>query len=248
MRQRGYDPVAIPQARRQDIEAFLELHVEQGKILESEGIDIGVVHTITGITHSRFEIIGQSNHAGTTPMDSRRDPINGFAEMALGINRIAREAGRPAVATIGIVQVSPGAATIIPGRVEFTLDLRHPESSVREQLNEEMWNLCRRVAQSQTLEIRREILLEIPGSRMNPGIVKTLEEAARTEGVSFQPMVSAAGHDAQMFAQRLPTAMIFVPTRGGLSHCPDEYTSVEAAIKGIGVLARALYHMAYESG
>jgi len=245
MRERGYDPTAIPAARREDIGAFVELHVEQGKILESEGIAIGVVHAITGITHSKFEVIGQSNHAGTTPMDLRRDALTAFAEMALGIDRIAREAGRPAVATIGTVHVFPGAIAIIPERVEFTLDLRHPEASIKEKLNQEIQDLCRRIAEREKLEIRMDPILEIPGIPMNPEIVKILEQAARRQGASYKLMVSAAGHDAQIFAQRCPTAMIFVPSREGRSHCPEEYTSEEDALKGIEILAAALYQLAY---
>lgn len=241
----GLDPGGIPTARRDDLAEFIELHVEQGRILYDEGVDVGVVETITGLRWYGVEVLGRVDHAGATPMDLRRDAMVGAAEMIAGITSVAEAMGRPAVATCGTLLVEPGAVNIVPGRVRFTVDARHPDPTGKTELVAQIEAVCREVAGRRGLEVRFETLQDVPPVRLDPGLVALLEDAARERGASWKRMVSGAGHDAQMLARQLRVAMLFVPSREGRSHSPAEYTAPAQAARGIEVLMAALYRLAY---
>lgn len=241
----GLNPAEIPRARREDIQAFLELHIEQGPILEAEDVAVGVVTAITGITQLTVRVTGQADHAGTTPMDLRRDALVGASRMVGEIAGLARKLGRPAVATVGTARVLPGAVNIVPGEVEFTVDLRHPEPMTKTDLVRALETRCREIAAELRLGCEIHPLVDIAGTPLDPALVDLLEEVLRARGTRYKLMVSGAGHDAQIFAPRIPTAMLFVPSRGGRSHSPSEFTSVEQAMVGIAALAAALYRLAY---
>ena len=245
MRAVGLDPDGIPGCRREDIAGFVELHIEQGAILEEAGIEIGVVETITGIR--RFEVVveGQADHAGTTPMDRRRDAAQAAAEMTLAVADVATGLGRPAVATVGQVDVRPGAFNIVPGLVRFGIDARHPDPEAKRVLIDEIENRCRETAGRRGVTVRFNHLKDIEPTPIADSLRHLIAGAAADLRFTQRPMTSGAGHDAAMMASRFPAGMIFVPSRGGRSHTPAEYTAPDQAAKGIAVLAAALHHLAY---
>ncbi len=245
MRDAGYDPDAIPTAARDDIDAFLELHVEQGRILEEARMPVGIVTAVTGITQLRVRVTGQADHAGTTPMDLRRDALAGAAEIVLEIETAASRKGRPAVATVGRVQVIPGAVNIVPGQVEFTVDIRHPDGAVRAGMARTIETACREVAGRRSLNAESCALAEIPEAPLDRDLVKVLEESAKRQGIPYTLMVSGAGHDAQVLSRRFRAGMVFVPSQGGRSHSPAEFTALEDIVPGVEVLAAALHRLAY---
>ncbi len=245
MRERGFDPAGIPSAQRADVEAFVELHIEQGRILNDEGYDVGVVDTITGQRHYRVRVSGQQDHAGTTPMDLRRDAVAGAAEMIERITSAAAGIGRPAVATIGTLAVSPGAVNIVPGACTFSIDTRHSDVAGRRALLRTIESILREVADRRGLGLDLEQLTDHEPVPMTPAIRDLVEASARAEGLRYLVMPSGAGHDSQLMAQHLPTGMIFVPSRDGRSHTPAEHTEIERVVPGVRVLARTLHRLAY---
>jgi allantoate deiminase len=245
MREVGLDPERCSEARRHDIAAFIELHIEQGPILEQVGLPVAVVDAITGIRHSAVDLCGTQNHAGAFPMDMRRDPMAGFAEIASGIINTAHRLGRPAVTTVGRVTVEPNFPAIVPAKVSFTIDARHPVPAARDRLYAMHEGLLREVAGRRDLDLSFRTLLDHPPCICAPELIETLEAAAGDQGVPTMTMASGAGHDSQQMAAIAPVAMIFVRSKDGRSHTPDEFSSVEDIVAGIEVLAAALHRLAY---
>jgi allantoate deiminase len=245
MQRRGFDPAQIGAAERHDIGAFVEAHIEQGAILEREGYPLGVVTSITGQRWMRVTVTGVQNHAGTTPMDLRHDALAGAAAMIGQISEAAIRMGRPAVATIGRIQAFPGGTNIIPGRCEFTVDSRHAESEPRRQLLAEIEGIIRRVARERELEATVELIMDHDPVPMNPAIRAEIEASIKELGLTYLAMPSGAGHDSEILAPRFPTAMLFVPSKDGKSHTPEEYTPVEWVVPGVQALAGTLHRLAY---
>jgi len=245
MREVGLDPARIPEARRDDISDFVELHIEQGPILEQAGLPVAIVDAITGIRHYRGVIKGVQNHAGAFPMDIRHDPLAGFAEIASGLINTAHRVGRPAVTTVGRVVVEPNFPGIIPGQVEFTIDARHPDPQARRRLYAMHEDLMQEVAKRRGLDIDWNVMIDHEPSPSDPAIVSTLQRVAGEQGVPFMTMASGAGHDSQQMAAIAKIAMIFVRSKDGRSHTPDEFSSVEDIVAGIRVLAAGLHALAY---
>jgi allantoate deiminase len=245
MRSIGLDPVAIPSAKRDDIDTFIELHIEQGPILEHEGLPVGIVTGITGYRHYNVELIGTANHAGAFPMDLRRDPMAGAAEIISGVIDTAQRMGRPAVTTVGRMQVEPNYPAIIPDRVRFMIDARHPDPDQRELLYERHEALIREVASRRGLDLNLTQNKDLAPRPCDPQVVDVFANAATDLGISHRLMTSGAVHDTQRFSQIAKTAMIFVQSRDGRSHTPDEFTSVEHATLGIEVLAAGLHRLAW---
>jgi allantoate deiminase len=245
MREIGLDPERCGEARRADIEGFIELHIEQGPILEQAGLPVAIVDAITGIRHYAVELRGTQNHAGAFPMDMRRDPMAGFAEIASGLIDTAHRLGRPAVTTVGRVTVEPNFPAIIPARVSFTVDARHPDPVVRERLYAMHEGLMREVAGRRGLALSHRTLIDQPPCVCAPDLVATLKAAAADQGVPTMTMASGAGHDTQQMAAIAPVAMIFVRSKDGRSHTPDEFSSIRDIVAGIEVLAATLHRLAY---
>jgi allantoate deiminase len=245
MREVGLDPARIPEARRNDIEHFIELHIEQGPILEQAGIPVAVVDAITGIRHYRAEIRGTQNHAGAFPMDLRRDPMAGFAEIASGLINTAHRVGRPAVTTVGRAVVEPNFPGIIPAKVEFTIDARHPNAGERRRLYTVPEAMMREVADRRGLEIDWQVMIDHEPSPSDPELVAMLNRVAREQEVPVLTMASGAGHDSQQMASIAKVAMIFVRSKDGRSHTPDEFSSIDDIVAGIKVLAAGLRDLAY---
>ncbi len=241
----GLDPARIPEAQRDDIDSFIELHIEQGPILEQAGLPVAVVDAITGIRQYRGEIKGVQNHAGGFPMDIRHDPLAGFSEIASGLIDTAHRVGRPAVTTIGRVLVEPNFPGIIPAKVEFSIDARHPNPQARRHLYDMHEGLMREVAARRGLDVHWDVMLDHEPSLSDPAIVATLQRVAGEQGVPFLTMPSGAGHDSQQMATIAKVAMIFVRSKDGRSHTPDEFSSIEDIVAGIRVLAAGLHALAY---
>jgi allantoate deiminase len=245
MRAVGLDPAAIPTARRTDIAAFLELHIEQGPVLEQARVPVALVTAITGIRHTRVTLTGEANHAGAFPMDLRRDPMAGFAEIAGRAIDHAHRMGRPAVTTVGHVAVAPNAPAIVPASVTFTLDSRHPDPSCHAGMAATHAALIAEVA------ARRGLVAEVtPQFDLSPvpcdaALLATMDAAARSRGIPVLRMASGAGHDTQRMARICPAAMIFVRSAGGRSHCPEEYSTPGDLAAGAAVLAGTLLRLAW---
>jgi allantoate deiminase len=245
MRSVGLDPSRITEAARADLDTWIELHIEQGPILEGEQLPAGVVWSITGIRHYVVELVGRSDHAGARPMDTRLDPMAGAAEMISGVIGIALELGRPAVTTVGRMQVEPNLAPAVPERVTFTVDTRHPDPDEMRALHARQEELMRSIAERRGLRISWTTPIDLPPCVCDPGVVATLEEAARDQGVPYLKLHSGAAHDTQNMAAIAKVAMVFVQSEGGRSHTPAEFTKVEDAVAGIRILAAALHKLAY---
>ena len=245
MRGAGLAPQRYREAARQDLDVFIEVHIEQGRILFDERINLGIVQAITGLQHQWVTVKGRADHAGTTTMDQRRDALQGAAQMATEITRLVEREGRPAVVTLGKWEVKPGAVNIIPDEVSFSIDLRHPEEETKQRLAAAIRARCEAIAQERGLAVSSEITSDSLPSGMDPALQSVLIRAAETCGASWRAMPSGAGHDSQEMARHLPTAMLFVPSVEGRSHSAAENTIPEDAARGATVLATALYQLAY---
>jgi len=245
MRAAGFPPERYHEAQRHDLEAFLELHIEQGRILYDEKVDIGIVESITGIQRLLITVEGRADHAGTTPMDLWRDVLQGAALMAVEITRMVEREGRPAVVTMGMWDVRPGATNVVPGLVRFSVDLRHPEEVTKQRLAGAIRMQCERIAGERGLSVSCEIKSDGLPADMDRGLQDVLVKSAEACGATWKYMPSGAGHDSEPMARHVPTAMLFVPSVEGRSHSAAEYTTVQDAVRGARVLATALFQLAY---
>jgi allantoate deiminase len=245
MRAVGLPPERYREAIRTDVAAFFELHIEQGRILFDERIDLGIVTAITELQHMWITIKGRADHAGTTPMDLRCDALQGAAQMALDVTHLVEQEGRPAVVTMGKWEVKPGAVNVVPGEVGFSVDVRYPEDETLQRLSAAIQAQCKAIAQERHLTISIEVTGKSFPCPMDSGLQAELVKAAEACGASWKWMPSGAGHDSQIIARFLPTAMLFVPSVEGRSHSPAEYTTIEDAARGASVLATALSLLAY---
>lgn len=241
----GFDPAQISQAVRDDIAAFIELHIEQGPFLEDADRPVAVVNAITHIRQTKVKLTGQSNHAGAFPMDIRCDPMAGFAEAVTTVIDHANALGRPAVTTVGKCSVDPGGSAIIPSSVTFTIDARHPDPKAALELYKTHDIMLSDIAARRGLSVETEILLDLPPCLSDPTFLKAMDQAAQAAGVATMHMASGAGHDAQQMAEICPIAMIFVRSEDGRSHTPEEFSTIEDIVAGIKVLAGTLYQLAY---
>ena len=243
IRRVGGDPDRLDEAARQpgDLKAYLELHIEQGALLHEAGIDIGVVEGIVGIRWWDVTVEGMANHAGTTPMNRRRDALLTAAELALAINRIATEIDGRQVATVGRIQAFPGAPNVIPGRVVMSLEIRDLDAGKMQQVFERIEAEARRLADARSTPVQfDELNVASPPAPTDERLRTTIAAAADALGLSYQRMPSGAGHDAQDMAAIAPAGMIFVPSVDGISHSPDEYTSPADMANGASVLFQAV--------
>jgi len=233
LRGSGYDGEV--DNRLKEAAAFLEMHIEQGPILEKEAFSIGVVECVVGMACYEIEVTGESDHAGTTPMNMRKDAL--FATNSL-INEIRRHLStldNELVFTIGRVNVYPSIHTVIPNKVVFTLEARHKDMEIVNTVKDFIQSLPH-LGVNEGCEIKTTKLWERDTVWFEPEICKLLEQSAESLGYSNKRMVSGAGHDAQFIASYVPTAMLFVPSINGKSHCEEELTSWEDCEKGVNVI------------
>jgi allantoate deiminase len=236
----GYDFERLPEARAVDrVGAYLEVHIEQGPVLEQEGIDIGIVTGIAGMLGFRVRLIGEANHAGTTPMAVRRDALAGAARVVLALREAALKRG-DITANVGVLTVTPGGFNVIPGVAEFTIDVRAGEPEVFSSLDALVLETLERVAGEEQLGVEVSETHRKPPTPLDPDLQDLLAESAAEVGASARRMPSGAGHDAMVLAKRVPAAMLFVPSRGGISHSPEEFTAPELCELGAKVLTCAV--------
>ncbi|HEX5283945.1 MAG TPA: M20 family metallo-hydrolase [Bryocella sp.] len=231
-------------------DAWVELHIEQGPLLERDNVQLGVVTNIAAPASYRYTIEGFGGHAGALLMPDRRDALCAAAEIILSVERHALAAnarskdegqnGVDTVATVGMVSVHPGAVNSVPSRVQMTLDIRDTNVSRRNAVMDAVHADIREVEQRRGVRVTEELINADQPAHSDPRIVATLEEACREEGASFRRMVSRAYHDTNFIAPIAPVAMLFIPCRNGVSHRPDEYATPEAIALGTRVLARTL--------
>jgi len=241
----GGDPDCLEQARRGDIKAFLELHIEQGIVLESQSLDVGIVTSIVGIR--RIEIIfqGEADHAGTTPLALRHDALVAAAETVSAVRRVAEglavEGADYFVATVGILTVEPSASNIVPGRCRLIVDARTTNPALTERFVETIARES--LAHAATARVRRESFKTLSDGApvaCDPELRAALREGARDLGLAESDLPSGAGHDAAFMSRICPAAMVFVPCRAGKSHAPEEWASREAIAAGAAVIYRAV--------
>jgi allantoate deiminase len=242
MAEAGFDFGRLPEARRIDeLGGYIELHIEQGPVLERTGHEIGIVTGIVGLIGFRARYHGEANHAGTTPMTMRRDAFIGAARAGLALREAALNKG-DMTANVGIVELEPGGFNVVPGVAEFTIDIRslphfdELEPTVRRTLEE--------IGSDEKLDLELEELFRLEPCPLDGGLVDTLERAAGLEGAKHMRMPSGAGHDAMEVGRHVPAGMLFVPSRDGVSHSPEEYTAPDHCDLGARVVARALESLA----
>ncbi len=243
----GLDANAALFARRapESIHAYLELHIEQGPVLDRNHVPIGIVDAITGLFKWDAHFRGQTNHAGTTPMDMRADSFQGLAEFAGEINRILEEHGSPhSRATIGRVELKPGAANTVPGETSFSLDVRDTDGETLRNLADAFRRTLSALARRRDLMFEFDVLSEIPPTRCDPGLVQLLTETAERLGLEHLRMPSGAAHDAQIMGSATRTGMIFVPSIEGKSHSASEWTPWEDIEKGANLALHAILQLA----
>ncbi len=244
---RGFDAQAVLRAARPSgsIAAYVELHIEQGPVLEADSVQVGVVTGIVGLFRWKVRLVGMANHAGTTPMNMRRDPFRGLAEFAGRIDELlAKHGGPQSVATIGRVELVPGAANVVPGVAEFILESRDVDTEVLRAVQVAFREELSRLARERELMFEYEVLSEIEPVRCDPKVMSSIEQACAELDVSRKQMPSGAAHDAQQMASIAPTGMIFIPSVGGRSHSPAEWSSWQDIETGANVLLQTLHHLA----
>jgi len=232
---------------RDDIKAFVEVHIEQGKVLEAENKAIGVVTGIVGQKRYTINLKGEANHAGTTPMSLRRDTVVAYSEIVTDLTKRAREIGEPLVLTFGHVTPVPNTVNVVPGEITFSIDCRHIDQQLLNDFAREIEDKVKAVAEANSMTYDINLWMDEAPSLMDKEIIQIVEQAAKDNvGDSYKLMPSGAGHDAQIFAGFVPTAMLFVPSIGGISHNTNEETKIEDLVKGIEVLKDVLFELAYK--
>ena len=239
----GGNPEKLDRVARKegDIKAFLEIHIEQGKILETKNIDIGVVEGIVGISWWNVTIEGFSNHAGTTPMDMRQDALLAASHLVIAVNRVVTSVPGRQVGTVGRIKAEPGAPNVIPGKVVMSLELRDLSGekiqSLYEKIEKEAQDIAERTETKITFSSIDAMAIPAP---TDTRIRKYIDESAKELGLSTLFMPSGAGHDAQNMTKIAPTGMIFIPSVGGISHSPKEYSRPEDIVNGVNVLLHTI--------
>jgi ureidoglycolate amidohydrolase len=225
--------------------AFVELHIEQGHRLERAGVPIGIVTAIAAPATLRVQLTGEGGHAGTVLMPERHDPVLAASEIMLAVERAAKDTGDVnSVATCGLVQVKPGAVNSIPRDVLLEIDVRDIELARRDAMLEKIRSAVREAAEKRGCGWKQELLNADPPATCDAAIVRTIGEVCREFGLPSQEMISRAYHDSLFMALVAPTSMIFVPSKDGISHRPDEYTSPKEIEQGVHVLAETLRRLA----
>lgn len=240
----GINPDLEDAKRPKDsIKAFIELHIEQGPILEDNGKDIGLVETIVGIDKYDCIFKGKPGHAGTTPMINRKDALIGASEFVLAINRMVKEVGQGTVGTVGELNVSPNAPNVIPGHAQLSVDIRSNKDENIKTIGNEIIKEVERIEKSLDIDIEVKNTLYVPPVHMSKEITDIMEKSTKELGYSYMRMNSGAGHDAMIMAEIAPTSLIFVPSKDGLSHHPDEWTDYEDLKKGVEVMLNTVMEL-----
>lgn len=230
---------------REEFKAFLELHIEQGPVLERAEKTIGIVEAIAAPTRLKVVVDGTAGHSGTTPMDNRQDALVSAAMIILAVQEIAMEqAHRGTVGTVGVISNHPNVMNVIPGRVEMGVDIRGVDHDSIIETIQDVKDAVSTIADGQETPVAIEVFASDKPVPLNPEIIQTIEAVCRQLGVAHKRMNSGAGHDAMNMAALAPTGMIFVPCRAGISHNPDEEANPDDIMRGIDVLAATIKQLA----
>jgi allantoate deiminase len=244
----GGDPAGISALRRDPsrILGYLEVHIEQGPVLENADLAVGIVDAITGIIRARVRVTGTAGHAGTVPMDMRRDALAGVAEMVTEVEASGL-AHQGAVATVGRLNVHPGAPNVISGAVDFTLDLRSANDATRASLKADIMGKLKAIAERRGLDLVVEITADTTATPLDAGLQNVLAQSAVACGIRPFTLTSGAGHDAMVMAPFCPSAMLFVRCKGGISHNPAESVTIADVDMAMRVLIACVEALAVES-
>jgi beta-ureidopropionase / N-carbamoyl-L-amino-acid hydrolase len=251
MSRAGFDAHRAVEARADPraLWAYLELHIEQGPHLEAASIPIGVVEGIVGIRRRRLHFVGEPDHAGATPMARRKDSFLAAAEYALKArDLIVKRGGGRSVTNFGWIEVTPGVSNIVPAHTALLQEMRERDPEILDRLDRQCQALARSVARRRRVHVRLERLSESAPASCSPRTAKAVVEACRDLGLPYRRMTSAAGHDAQNLATVTHSGMLFIPSQGGRSHRPDEWSDWPAIARGTNVLLRALLKLAGSTG
>ncbi|MCX6536035.1 MAG: M20 family metallo-hydrolase [Actinobacteria bacterium] len=220
--------------------AFVELHIEQGPMLEANGVRIGAVTSVQGISWQEVKIMGQSNHAGTTPMSLRHDPALVAAEITVFIRQLAKEMGGDQVCTVGKIDIHPNLTNVVAAKATITLDVRNTDEELLKLAESKIANYLQVVASAEGVKITTRELARFEPVVFDDRVIDCVEKIAKDQGNSVQRMPSGAGHDAQMLARVCPSGMIFVPSVKGISHNPAEFTETVDLIAGANILLHTM--------
>ncbi|MDM5219301.1 allantoate deiminase [Peribacillus sp. NJ11] len=245
MKKSGFEPEAYMPPVRDDIDRFVEIHIEQGMVLEKNENTIGVVSHIVGQRRYTVKIIGESNHAGTTPMSYRKDAVSAAAEFISFLTKKAKGMDSDLVATVGRMDVEPNVPNVIAGEVEFSLDIRHHEEVILDRFCKEIFAAFDALAKEADMKMEISQWMDVKPVAMDREMNRLVRKIAEDKNIPYQDMISGAGHDAQVFGSFCPTCLLFVPSNDGVSHSPKEFTSVPDLERGIDVLSEILYKLAY---
>lgn len=237
----------IEQAERkkEEIKVFYELHIEQGPVLENEGKQIGIVTGIAAPTRFHLEVVGEAAHSGTTPMPLRKDALLGAAEIALSLEQSAlKEVENDTVATVGKCEVVSGSMNVIPEKVTMTIDIRSIHFKSKRKVVSELYQIIELIEKKRNVKVSISQLCNDRPIKMNDDIIHFLVQSCEKLNLSYRQMPSGAGHDAMMMAKRFPTGLIFVPSKNGISHNKEEFTSLEQIGAGVSLLKEAILQAA----
>jgi len=247
MARAGFNALEAPQAKcdPRTVSAYVELHIEQGPHLEAAGIPIGLVEGIVGIRRHRLRFVGEPDHAGTTPMARRKDAFLGAAEYALRAREhVVKKGSGRSVTNFGRIELSPGVSNIVPARAVLLQEIRELDARILARLDRECLAMAKRIARRRGLAVGLEPLSRTEPARCAPRVMNAVGAACRELGLKFKRMPSGAGHDAQNLATITEAGMLFIPSRGGRSHRPDEMSDWKAIERGANTLLRTLLYLA----
>jgi len=240
----GYQGTATLPDIKKEIATYIELHIEQGPVLDEQRIEIGVVEGVQGISWQEIKLTGISNHAGTTPMSYRQDAGLVAAKVTAFVNELALSMAPNQLATVGALTLTPNLINVIPNVAQFTVDLRNPNEAELQKAEAALASYIEEQATAHGLQVEKKVLARFEPVHFHPELVNSIEDIAKKNKLSTQRLYSGAGHDAQMFAPHCPTAMIFVPSEKGISHNINEYTSPEQVTNGANVLLQTVMEFA----
>jgi allantoate deiminase len=245
----GFDPTTIASAKQDPvkIKAFIELHIEQGPVLESTKKDVGIVDFIVGINEFKVVVSGRPDHAGTTPMDMRADPLSIAAKVISKIDSYPSPENNGTVATVGVLNVKPGAANIIPGEVTFTVDIRSKESKSIKNVKDQIVASLESFTEGTPVTFEIIGMLDVQPVGMDPTIINLFKQSAEESSFSYEMMMSGAGHDAMIMGAITNVGLIFVPSKDGRSHCPEEWTDYDDLQKGIELICNTVIKLGEEA-
>jgi hydantoinase/carbamoylase family amidase len=238
------DGILAAHEARPELEAYLELHIEQGPVLEDEGLPIGIVERIAGKHYRQCAFVGESGHAGTTPLELRHDAFLGLADLALRATQLVATRHYGSVLTVGKAALHPGSFSVIPGRADFTLEFRSDSPEALAAIEQEVFALAEDIASTRGLTFVSRVVDRTAPVTVAPRLVSLIEEECRALGYPSMRLASGAGHDAQILAGACESGMIFIPSPDGISHSPEERINWEDLGKGANLLLRTLVRLA----